>query len=299
MKMRIVIGMLTLGILFQPASRSAFAQNSPEATEAITAANCRVQIYDRLSQQQRIERQMLFGRERAEDMMLNSVRHDVDGNAWMKMSADVWRTASENRKNTSWNDAQIDAQTEWEGMNEWEPASERRNRIGAFAVKGVVTSEIIHEYLLQTYRGYQCRLAMVCEGVRASFLRQEAEGDGRLRIVTPGCQPLAVAPLDQCRFGNVDAKESADFRNIATGTDLTDIETECGDLAHQLAEKEATFLRIAVAYDAAYRSLLQFAGNFDRFLEGLRGDFLAPIEQALPLLSAFSRIPCFAAQCNE
>ena len=60
-----------------------------------------------------------------------------------------------------------------------------------------------------------------------------------------------------------------------------------------------SFLRIAVSYDAGERSLEQLAGNVDFFLRGLRGEFLAPLEQTLPLLSALSRLPCFPGQCNE
>ena len=277
--------------------RIAIAQESP--IKPITAQGCREQTYSRLSQVHRIGRQILFGRERAEDMTLNSVRYDEDGNPWMKMEADEWRSGAKDLQSQTWTDARMDAETEWEGMNEIDPQSRRSQRTGAFAITGVTTSELVHEYVIPVFRGYACRLEMVCQGVRASFLRQQTENGGLLSIETPGCQEMVMEPMDECRFSNVDPAESANQRNIAAGADITAIETECGNLAQQLIEKEAAFLRVAVAYDAAHRSLLQFAGGFDRFLDGLRGDFLAPVEQVLPLLSAFSRIPCFAAQCNE
>ena len=279
----------------------AFAQEPP--VKAITAQGCREQTYGRLSQQHRIERQILFGRERSEDMTLNSVRYDEDGNPWMKMKPDEWRSGAKDLQSQTWTDARMDAETESEGINEIDqgerPSTGAGGRTGAFAITGVTTSELVHEYVIPVFRGYACRLEMVCQGVRASFLRQQTENGGLLSIETPGCQEMVMEPMDECRFSNVDPAESANQRNIAAGADITAIETECGNLAQQLIEKEAAFLRVAVAYDAAHRSLLQFAGGFDRFLDGLRGDFLAPVEQVLPLLSAFSRIPCFAAQCNE
>ena len=192
----------------------------------------------------------------------------------------------------------MDAEREWEGMNELQPSSDRSERMGLFAQPGMLTSALLPDVTL-AFRAYQCRLAMVCDGVQASFTREKADTGGRLRVHPVGCEEFVIQPLDECRFAEADPRESEAAMNLVSGFGATVLETECEPLAEQMADREAAFIRIATAYDAAQRSLLQYAGNFDGFLRGLRGDFLAPLQETIPLLSAFSRIPCFTAQCNE
>lgn len=304
-------------------ARTSSAPSEQESSAAeLTAASCNVALRDRLTQQQRVLRQIWFGRKNARNLPVNATRYDTQGTPWIKVSRDTWRSAAEE---TVRSDAGIDEETEWEGMNEpldgvyHERSRGARNdkdadvmvsssaplrtssaepRIGIFEQKQMLTSELIPQ-LTQSFRAFQCRLAMVCEGMRQSFALAEPEEDGYLRIATSGCEELLMEPLQECRFGNADPAAQADHRDLIAGVDETIIHTECEPLAEQLIDREAAFLRIAVAYDAAQRSALQLSGVMDGLLQGLRGDILAPIREILPLLSQLSRIPCFAAQCNE
>ena len=75
----------------------------------------------------------------------------------------------------------------------------------------------------------------------------------------------------------------------------------CVRLSHRKREerRRAGHATLTVQYDAAYRSLLQFAGSFDAFANRFQGDLLEPIRQSMSLISQLSRIPCFLSQCNE
>lgn len=216
----------------------------------------------------------------------------------MKMEPDVWRTPAKMNYPAARSDDQMDNETEWEGMNEKNPSGNRTERIGIFEQERRLTSELIPE-LTQSFRAFQCRAAMVCETVFRSFLLEEPDERGLLGVATPGCEEMVAEPIAECRFGNADRHEADKFSNDADGFAETVVRTECEPLVKQLADREAAFLRVAVSYDAAVRSLLQSSGSFDEFLRALREDVLAPLEQTTPLLSKLSRIPCFSSQCNE
>lgn len=284
--------------LRSPSVNAQKESSSASSISAVTDAGCNEAFRTQLTLQQFVLRQIWFGRKDAEQETVNAVREDDEGDIWMKTGENIWRTSTKGFENTTWTNAQMNGQTAWEGMNETTLVGKRSERTGIFEQKGMLTSELLPD-LLQSFRAFQCRTAMVCEAVEQSFLRGKTDDGGFLHIATPGCEEMIMKPLAQCRFGNADAKEAMDLQNPLTGFSTTVVHTECQPLAEQLIAREASFLRTAVAYDAAIRTLLQFGGSFDAFIEGLRGDVLAPLEQTMSLLSQLSRIPCFAAQCNE
>lgn len=263
-------------------------------------AQCLQQMQSRAGQQERIARQILFGRPAAADEATGNTRYDEDGNAWIKTAAGKWRTDAKGYEDTTWSDFLIDSQTEWEGMNEIEKPSPREPRMAIVAETGATTSQLIPE-MLQLYRALQCRLNMVCQGVRASYQEQEPDPDGTITVTTPGCMPLKLKPLKLC---TIPAAPSAAGENPTTAQSRTNafadaiVRGECSPLVQSVLAREAAVLKFTASYDEAYRSLLQFAGNFDRFLGEFHGDLLTPIQEAMPILNQISRIPCFLSQCN-
>ncbi|MBI2635996.1 hypothetical protein HYW84_01590 [Candidatus Peregrinibacteria bacterium] len=287
---------LIFGIFLRPSA--VIAQDEAAPAAVVSAPACNNALRERLAQQQRILRQIWFGRKAASELPVNSVRWDANGVSWMKMEPDVWRAPAKGNDPAARNDAQIDSTTEWEGMNEKNPSGNRIERIGIFEQKQQITSELIPE-LTQSFRAFQCRAAMVCETAYRSFLLEEPDEQGLISVLTPGCDDMVAEPIAECRFGNADSDEGDKIHNSADGFAETVVRTECGPLVKQLADREAAFLRVAVSYDAAVRSLMQSSGSFDEFLRALRADVLAPLEQTMPLLSKLGRIPCFSSQCNE
>jgi hypothetical protein len=273
----------------------AHAQQSSSAS-AQTPEGCVEQIRDELRQQRRIWHGVLYGEKRASELITGTTRYDEDGNPWIKTGSNRWRTAVEGRENEEWSDVQMDEKTEWTGMNEIEPEGIRSSRTGIFETKGAITSQLVPG-IVTGYRDFECRTAMVCEAARATVSRQTTDADGNLHIETPGCEELVIKPLERCKFGTQYSKNSD--QQIDLQIEETAPYTQCNALATQLVTREAAFVKISTSYDSAYRSLLQFAGAFDGFLRALKGDLLGPIENALPLLNALTRVSCFATQCNE
>jgi hypothetical protein len=291
------IGLVTAIIV---SATLAHAQQGGEKTAtAASVERCAAQINDRLAQQERLFMQNLFGRKRSADMPLNSTLYDEDGSPWIKTETNRWVRADGIAQGGTRTNADMDAKREWDGQNNSENdpmpiLSERRSSLeGIFERKQSLTSQLIPD-LLQSVRALQCRTALVCEAAQQSFQRG-ANAQDALTIETPGCLSMKMPTLDGCAFGN---NEKVDVKkNLVIGYDTTVI-TQCPSLATDVMERNAALLKIAVSYDAAYRTLLQFSGSLDQFLWSMRGSVLMPIEQTIPLLENLSRLPCFTAQCN-
>ena len=237
-------------------------QQSPDA--------CVAEVDRELAQEQRIYRGVLFGHTKAEKARPGDTRYDTKGNAWIKLRDDgrmVWRSPAPNFKNMIWEDGR---------MNDWDEAEPRT---GIFETKKALTSELIPP-LTQSMRALRCRLAAVCE---ASVSKEET-----IMVQTPGCMELPVDPMPSCQFGDT---AKAGQVGIMRGY--------CRQVADRLLDQESELLKLAVTYDASYRSTVQFAGNFDLFLKEFRVSLLTPIRQAVSLLGQLNRIPCFTSQCDE
>ena len=76
-------------------------------------------------------------------------------------------------------------------------------------------------------------------------------------------------------------------------------ETYCYNAAEEILEHEREMLKLLVEYDAAYRSVLQFAGIFDEFLQEYRWTLIGHIRQAASMIGWLDNIPCFLSSCDE
>ncbi|MBI3618716.1 hypothetical protein HY213_01635 [Candidatus Peregrinibacteria bacterium] len=254
------------------------------AAGTLTPADlCRVQLQARLGKEQRLERRMLFGLQPAKDALEGAVRTDEAGGTWIKTANDQW--AANGRTIT---DAVMDTIVERDPLS----MSASPLRRGIFETKGVLTSELVPP-LTQTFRALSCRVRAVCDAATRAVHGERPSAEGIYLIQTPGCRIIPVAALPACTFiPNVPKELTIDFGTAA------DIAASCEPVANQLLDREAQLLTLAVTYDAAERSLLQLAGNFDQFTLLFSIDLLHPIEQSMTLIEQLSRIPCFLAQCN-
>lgn len=238
------------------------AQQTPDA--------CVADVNRELAQEQRIYRTVLFGHTTAEKAELGDTRYDKKGNAWIKLkdgNRAVWRSAAPQYNDMIWQNALMHDQ------------DEARSRRGIFETKKALTSELIPP-LTQSVRALRCRLAAVCEA--------SVRKTGTTTVQTPGCIELPVDPMPACQFGDT---AKAGQVGIMRGY--------CRQVASHLLDQEKELLKLAVTYDASYRSALQFAGNFDLFLKEFRVSLLTPIRQAVSLLGQLNRIPCYSSQCDE
>lgn len=257
-----------------------FAQTAPTPLPDA----CRTQAEDALAREDRLYRRVLFGFARAAEETIGGVRYDKEGNAWFKSAANAWRSQAKGFTSTTWSDTLMDQQVERDLL---QPDDARTFRRGIFATRGVLTSEIIPP-LTQSYRALQCRAYSVCEAVLRA-LNGEQPNLGLYIVRVPGCRDIAISALPACVPQNPDKLAVLDRSSVLAA---------CAPMAEALLAREREMLTLSVTYDAAYRSLLQFAGTFDDFLSVFRLDLLRPVRQSLPLLQQLSRIPCFLSQCN-
>src|SRR5438105_5054856 len=88
------------------------------SSAATPADACTTEINDRLAQEQRIYRKILFGRRHAAEEPLGTTRYDTDAHPWIKMQANQWVSQATSLAGTVLTDSQLDQETEWEGMDD-------------------------------------------------------------------------------------------------------------------------------------------------------------------------------------
>ncbi len=240
---------------------------------------CQAEITSSLSQQQRFYRYVLFGKRKPEEEPRNATQYDDRGKVFLKVKDNTWAA----------DDGELLTDVKMRNAS-WYYTPERR---GLFETKQVLTSELVPA-LTQSYRALTCRAAAVCAAARVATanvanIPKATRGERAKdlwRIEVPGCETTELPAMPSCAA-------------LANTVQMSVATTYCEPIADQMLDREAELLKLAATYDAAYRTLLQFAGNFDQFIGAFRTDLLAPIEQAAGVVNQLSRIPCFLAQCNE
>ena len=247
-----------------------------------SADTCRDRTNAELAKELRLYRSYLYGKRKAKDAPIGNVRFDEVGRAWYKEGDNQWinSVAKGHAKGWEWDDDYMDEKDEHTKVI---PIK------GIFETKRVQTSELI-PYLLQTIRALECRTAALCEVARYSEIQS-------------GDDPVAaglIQPIGCIEFRDEETWPECHFdypeQSIA---DQVDSRPYCDEVRNQMIRREIELLKLAVEYDAGYRSLLQFAGNFDIFLREIRWPLSTTLRQAVGLFGQLDRIPCFLSSCDS
>jgi hypothetical protein len=251
---------------------------SSSSLAPIPADACIHDVNTRLASEEREYRMILFGLKKAEDERVGNTRYDRDGIPWIKTRPNEWRSAA--------NPSAAFTDREMQNQMPIEP------RKGVFETLGVSTNELVPP-LTQSYRALTCRVEEICQALWLSLQSAGLQKNQTFNVDVPGCKPRDVAVLHSCQFAPEQDKPQAD--QGAKGAVLA----HCLSVSGGMLDREADLLRLAVSYDGAYRSLLQFAGNFDQFVSEFRFSLVTPVREAVSLLGQLQRIPCFLAQCDR
>jgi len=162
-----------------------------------------------------------------------------------------------------------------------------QERKGIFETKRRLTSELVSP-IIESYRVYRCRSLGVCALVTDSFLQKGGDADIHLL----GCRSVTAPRFEQCYFGS-------DETRAGSPAELTSLVNQCQTILEQTFKTEESVLRLAVAYDAGYRSLLQMAGMMDWMLEGFPTAALKAVSSMVNLLGKLTQIPCYIGQCDN
>lgn len=241
---------------------------SVAAAQQVQTNACVLQVFQMLSHEERFFRGVLYGQKKSELLPAGSVRTDKELNRWIKTGDGEWKSYADGYSGTMWSDGQMD--------NEADVPARR----GIFEIRKASTSELIPP-ILQSLRALQCRLRAVCRLAKDSL---GADPEDAIRVEVDGCLPQGFHPLPQC----LDAESAGE---VGIGI--------CEQAVEAILEREVQLLKTAVAYDAAYRTLLQFAGQFEGFLDDFQLPLLTPLWQAVRALGSLGKIPCFLSQCDE
>jgi hypothetical protein len=244
----------------------AFAQEGDE-THSFPAV-CKADYEQRLGFEQRLFRSTVFGSPEIQWFEPGNVLYDKEGNTWMKISDDAWQ--SPDIPDETWTDSIMNDEREIEP------------RFGILETRRALSSEVLPN-MLQAVRAYQCRLRATCMTVAESREEDPEEENATLDIQPPGCIEFEMPVFQGC----IDV-DSVLIESLA-----------CDDAADLLIEREIRMLEMIIGYDAAYRSLLQFAGIFEGFLTDFQSPLLQPLWQMVRAAGSLDGIPCFLAECNE
>lgn len=230
---------------------------------------CLQETYDRLAAEQRQFRGVLLGEHAALSLPKGAVRFDRDGRAWRKTADDTWKTVAA---------MPVQARTD-AAMEENREFPLRR---GIFETRGILTSDLLPPILL-SFQALQCRTAAVCMAAEAS---QRAQAADLVTIQPRGCIAFTFPRLRRCGGGS----EGLTLAGTQIGT--------CRQARESLLTHEENALKMLVAYDASYRSLLRYAGTFDALLTAFHTPLLLPFWQMARVFDGFRALPCFNGQCD-
>jgi hypothetical protein len=255
----------------------------PPQVASADIGECKQRVNNALGRELRLYRNVLFGKPRAEDSKAGEVRYDTKGRAWIKTSerSTPWRNSDPDQQGLQWSDTVMDEQDEH---------AESLPLVGIFETKRMTTSELI-PYLLQSIRAFECRALTLCNVVRAS------EG------FDVGADAQDLEALQQ--LGCIEYKNLKSFpechlvKENSSQLEKVDGRGYCNEMVEQTMRRERDLLKLVVEYDAGFRSLLQFAGNFDIFLKEMRWPLANTVRQATELIGSLKRIPCFISSCDS
>ncbi len=160
-------------------------------------------------------------------------------------------------------------------------------RRGIFETQRRLSSELVPP-VVESYRVYRCKSIDVCTLLAQSF----TENGGQIDIQPLGCALESMDRYPECYL-------AADSDSPGLQSDVTDLVRQCRTVMEQTLRAEQSILRLAVGYDAGYRSMLQMAGMMDWMLEGFPTAALKAISEMVNMLGKLHQIPCFIGQCDN
>jgi len=257
------------------------------SAQDVSADSCQEAINSEIAKELRFHRAVVFGEIAPESAPIGHVKYDTNGKPWIKMEEDKWASIKEK------DEEEDPIEIVFQNDDAMESDAEIEPRRGILDTKRTLTHELI-PYLMQSMRALQCRTQAICNIALESMITSPEGGENAVEIVTVetlGCLPMFRSPINECRFpsegGNVMASEQ---------TGMLDY---CPGVRDELLEREASLLKFVVEYDAAYRTMLQLAGNFDLMIQELRWPFTHTIRNVASILGVVSRIPCFLSTCDS
>ncbi len=267
-----------------------------------TIENCRFAVDEAVAKETRMYRTTLFGRSRARLAPVGTVWYDnhYPPWAWYKVGPNKWEYVGNEQMDTDIiSDENMEYSMEIDSLYtagngglifapdpDDEDAPLRR---GIFHTKRTVTSDILPN-LMQAFRTYACRLDMVCDlAVQSMSVSETGPISGEFKTINvPGCIETELKSYPACHFTG----------SKGSNVQAADVLSYCTDVKTTILNREVEIMKMLVEYDAAYRSLLQFAGIFDKFMIEFKDTISGNIRDAAYVIGWMHKIPCYVSSCD-
>lgn len=268
---RRLLASLAIALALLPTLASAQAAQPDELNACVQLS------FKQLARQQRLYRVVVLGRGTAAAAPQGAVWYDEEtGDAWLKEDENDWRSIP---SATARGDGQMEANVERDSS--WDSVFRR----GIVETRTTLTSSLIPS-LTQAFRALQCRLETVCNLATNQLIGDGEEGEA---AAIDGCLPPSELGLD--------AMPACRFTAVSAARDAVEALAACRNSADAIVVHEAEALRLLVAYDAATRTSLQYAGVLDRLVRDIRYPLIWPLIELTDLARELARIPCFLGIC--
>lgn len=239
------------------------------------ASACRTAVEKEFAKEQRLYRSVLLGHQKTKEAQVGELRYDKEGTTWIKTKTNEWRSVAKGYESTTWSDTQMEKQ------------DEQGARRGIIETRGLLTSDLV-PYFTQAFRALQCRTEFIC-GVAAASITIDKKEAKKVKVTAPGCFVEERDSYPDCQLLSAER----------TTTDEGDVRSYCQSIMTDFLNREEELLKLIVEYDAAERSLLQLAGNFNLFLKSWEWPISRTLSRTAALAGYYQRIPCFIASCDE
>lgn len=237
---------------------------------------CKDTINDWLTIEQKRYRAALYGQPEAEDAVIGTVNY-INRYAYYKKADNEWYSIEID-------DTKLDS--------DMDAASAISPRRGVFEVKKTLTSELI-PHLTKTLMDFQCNVDKVCSQVARSLEEEESVSGSAVFDITDlvGC----VDFTGQETFPECHLSKDGELKSV----EVAGLVEYCQTIGNELLKREGELLKVATEYDAAYRSMLQFAGDFDLFLSEFKTPITYTVRHAASVIGWMNGLPCFTSSCAE
>lgn len=311
-KFSLFLGIILFLIFLRPLAGNTQEASDTESSSSSTSSMgmadaCKQDINRALSRERFLYEGVLFGVRPAAKLPNGSTRVDEEGRTWLKNDDDKWVSAEQSPKN----DKEMDDATAHDHLPPLSSSSSSSSqaagvRPGILETQEALTSDLLPP-ILQSFRAFQCRVTAVCKA--ASLAVQWPAGDESIQergkdepttaldndflsVDITGCLDLEVHLPRSCQ-------PTPRTTFLKSYMDAAVVRTYCQPTAQSLLQYEEAQLSFLAHYDAAHRTLRQFAGYLEPFLASVRFPFLSPIRQDAQFFNTWNRIPCFLPFCAQ
>jgi hypothetical protein len=257
---------------------TALAQAAPDG-----AALCRSQINAFLKRESAVFDARLFGTKRAADEPEGATRTAFDGTLYLKTEEDTWASSGATMSN-----ADMDGATAYDLLPAPGTGSPAVPFPGILETRKALTSDLL-PHLTQSFRAFLCRVESVCKAAELALMKRADGNSATVKVTVPGCREMELPVLNRC------------VPNPVTFilNDQATLPHYCGPVAEDLILFQESKLLFLAHEDASHRTLRQFAGYLEPFLNIVRFPFVQPFRQVTSFVGQWSGISCFLSHCAQ